>query len=164
MEREAADSFRRQGNRRMESASRAYLSVILTLLGDYDEAEREADIGIGIVTAKPDRLFALAARAYARLQAGRIATACEDASNASEMLEALGGIDEGEIFVRRVHADALLAAGREVEARAAVVRASDRLMAMAAKISDAALRAHYLRDIPENVRIQELSMTLNGSS
>jgi tetratricopeptide (TPR) repeat protein len=157
MEQEAVDLFRSQGNRRMESASHAYLSVILTHLGEYAEAEREADTGLDIVSSTPDRLFALAARAYARVAAGSSDQGLEDAANAVKMLDALGGIDEGEMFVRCVHGDALLATGREAEARDAALCASERLMTMSAKISDPVLRESYLRAVPENARIVELA-------
>ena len=59
VEREAVDMFARQNNPRMESASRAYLSFMLTRAGDAEQAEQEAEVAYAIVSSQIDRLYAV---------------------------------------------------------------------------------------------------------
>src|SRR5262249_8513535 len=50
---EVADTFRGQGDRRMEGISRVYLAQILTLAGDLDAARREAESAVELASASP---------------------------------------------------------------------------------------------------------------
>ncbi len=157
VEREAVDMFARQNNPRMESASRAYLSFMLTQSGDLEQAEHEAEVALAIVSGEIDTLYALSARADARLARGTVADALADAARAVEKLDELGGIDEGEAIVRLVHARALHAAGRFEDARAAIGRAEAHVRETANKINDAEMRERCLRMVPENAKTLELS-------
>jgi eukaryotic-like serine/threonine-protein kinase len=157
VEREAVDMFARQNNPRMESASRAYLSYMLTRAGDPEQAAEEAEVALAIVSSVIDRVYALGARANARLALGASAEALDDARGAVEMLDELGGIDEGEALIRLIYAEALEAAGRRAEAREAIDRARARLLTLVGKIGDPAARDRCLARVPENARILELA-------
>jgi eukaryotic-like serine/threonine-protein kinase len=54
--------------------------------------------------------------------------------------------------VRLVHAEALQAVGRVDEARASILRAKERLLERAAKISDGRMRQSFLANVAENAR------------
>ena len=112
-----------------------YLSFMLTQSGDGEQAEREAEVALAIVSGEIDTLYALSARADARLARGAVADALADAARAVEKLDELGGIDEGEAIVRLVHARALHASGRFEEARAAIGRAEAHVRETASKES-----------------------------
>ena len=86
------------------------------------------------------------------------------ATRGQAMLEELGKIDEGESAVRLALAEALLASGREAEARAEVTRARDRLLERAAAIHDPALVRSFLGAVPENARTLELGRILVGDA
>ena len=72
-------------------------------------------------------------------------------------VEGLGEIADGSAFVRLTHAEALHAAGRVDEARAAIGAARQRLLASAAKVGDPAWRGRLLAGVPENARTLALA-------
>ena len=68
-----------------------------------------------------------------------------------------GPIDDGEAMVRLAFAEALRAAGRDVDAVTAIRDAHERLRARAALISDETLRERFLAGVPENARTVALA-------
>jgi hypothetical protein len=72
-----------------------------------------------------------------------------------EILEGLGGIDEGECIVRLAHADALWAMGEVEAARAGIAAAYERMTEAAGKIREAAFYEGFLTRVPENAAIVE---------
>jgi tetratricopeptide (TPR) repeat protein len=148
----AVAALRRQRSVRQECAARAYLARIHLALGDAAAAEREARAAADPqLAAAPLRAAALAVLSLSLSARGRAAEALSTAEEAFALLEAAGGsLEEGEALVRRVHAQALAAAGRHAEAQAALAVAKDRLLARAAAISDPMWRERFLTRVPDN--------------
>ncbi len=157
LEAEALALFVAQGERRMEGASRIYMAMILRLAGELDAAEQEARAAVEVLAvALPARACALATLADVLLAQGRAAEAEGAARRSVDLLETLGGIDEGESSARLAHARALDAVGDREGAEDAVARARDRVLERADKISDPAIRESFL-SIPENAATLELA-------
>jgi tetratricopeptide (TPR) repeat protein len=136
---------------RMEGAARRALSLIACAQGDLDVAEREAAQATTVLAAAPPkRAGAIAAQARVLLRRGQTSEALRHAAEASAIAENLGCVDEGEAAVHLVFADALAAAGRDDEARAAFARARARLEARAAMIPDEKIRSRFL-SLPDHV-------------
>jgi hypothetical protein len=154
VEGEALASYLAQGDLRMGSACRSYLSTIALLAGDLDAAEREARESVAMCEKIPPCLAeALAALANVVLaHGGRDAEALEIATRSKAILTELGMVDEGDAAIRLVHAEALHACGRPDEARAAIAVACDELRARAEKIGDERWRRSFLEQVPENAR------------
>ncbi len=158
LEQHAIDGFAKQGNPRMEAASRVYFARILARTGELDEAERQAERAMAIVSELPlEVAFAQIEIAAVRLLKGDARVALDAARAANDELVRAGGIDEGEARIRLIYAEALHATGDLDEARAAITTARDRLHARAAKIGDEAWRQSFLECVPENARTLELA-------
>jgi hypothetical protein len=153
VEERAAQAFAAQGDLRLLGNSRAYLSQILVLAGDFARAEDVAQDAVGTLQAFPStRALALAALADARLRRGRVEAGLAAAREAMSLLETLGKLDEGEALVRLAFVEGLAASGDAATAKTALEEARARLLARSAKIKDAALRASFLENVPENAR------------
>ena len=74
-----------------------------------------------------------------------------------EMLEQLGGIDDGEAIIRVTLAESLAATGAHDEARRAITSARQRLLLRAEQIVDERLRRAFLEVVPENRRTLALA-------
>jgi len=161
IESEAIAAFVAQGDRRLESASRSYLADILAARGDQASAEREIRQGLQVVQAasRPQQLAALA---QVLLATNRATEALASAREGNDLLEALGGVEEGESLVRLTYAQALQATGDAERARTAIRRARDRVLERAAKITDPEWRASFLENLPENARTLSLARELLG--
>src|SRR5262249_869884 len=143
----AIEFFRRQGDRRLEGLSRAYLALILIEAGALEEAERAAKMAAGVLEeVPPTRAVALAALGRAVLDQGKPAEAL---AHASEAL-ALPVIEERESLLRLVYAEALDQLGEHDEAREAIRLAQRRLLERAAQIREPTWRASFLGRLPEN--------------
>jgi hypothetical protein len=143
----------------VEAGARWVLGEIALRTGDAAAAEREilAALDGGLRTLILDLPAALAVLAAARLALGRPGEALASAREAMEALARTGtsGFREGAIHL--VHAEALAAAGDRQAARAAVAEARDRLLALAQRVEDPALRRSYLEQIPEHARTLDLA-------
>jgi tetratricopeptide (TPR) repeat protein len=158
LEREAVEMCRVVGDRRLEGGSRVYLSTILLKLGDLESAEKEARSAIEIGAQVPDvRAQAQATLARVLVARDRKDEALDAARAAHDALESLGGLDEGESLVRLAWAEALMANGRDEEAKAAIARAKERLDARSRTIVDASLRESFLA-VEENAKTTELAL------
>ncbi len=147
-----------EGDRRFEAGARTQLSLILLAAGDPVGALREAKGAIELTLPDvPGRAFALGALARAQLAHGRPLAALEAAEQAMELLEALGGVEEGESLVRLVFAEAKRKTGDADGARAAIAAARDRLGERARRIDDLAFRQSFLRGVAENVETLRLA-------
>jgi eukaryotic-like serine/threonine-protein kinase len=158
IETEAVSMFEAQGDLRMSGASRMYLAQVYAAEREYAAAAREARLAVAqLERSPPVRVYALATLASVLLDQGELGEALQQATAAMSDLTALGGIEEGESFVRLVHAKAL-AASLDMKGAAAALRAShDRLVARAKLIADPTQRATFLQAIPENRETLELS-------
>jgi tetratricopeptide (TPR) repeat protein len=156
VEKQAAQLFAAQRNRRMTDASRYYLALVHLAAGRLDEAESEARAAVDDAGAEPRLLPILAEGsailAQVLLARARPAEAFEAARTAMELLEQMGGIDGGEAIIRLSWAETLAATGDLAQARAALETARTRLKAIAEKIGDPALRRQFLEQVPDNAR------------
>jgi tetratricopeptide (TPR) repeat protein len=158
MEREAVDAFSRHRDAAMESAARTCLARAMIVSGDSEHAEGEARLAVESAAEIPTiRAFALGVLAASLLALGRASEALEPAERAFNDLEDLGLIEEGEFFVRLVHAEALEGVGRHTDAVKAIVRARDTLFARAARIEVPEWRRTYLEDVIEHARTVKLA-------
>ncbi|MCE9577624.1 MAG: protein kinase [Deltaproteobacteria bacterium] len=156
VEEEAVIAFRASRNRRMEGASLEYLALILLAAGDLAAAEAAGRQALAVASAPPvlplNQAEAWSILARILLARGSLDEAARLAIAGVEQLERLGGIDDGEAFIRLTHADALRAVGRIDEADAILALARARLRERADRIADPALRASFLREVPENAQ------------
>jgi serine/threonine protein kinase/tetratricopeptide (TPR) repeat protein len=158
----AIEAFAAQGDRRLEAASRSYLSGILASRGDLTSAEALLRQALQTVQAasRPAHLADLASVLLRQRRAGEAMIAAREAH---DLFESLGGVEEGESQIRLMLAEALNAMGDDAAARVAIDRARQRLMARAEKISDPSWRASFLDNLPENARTIALARALLGT-
>jgi tetratricopeptide (TPR) repeat protein len=154
----AVEVLSAQRDARLLGAAKSYLAALLLRAGDAHGAERQARDAVEVLASTPPaRAYALAVLARVLLERACVAEALVEAERAMAILTELGGIEEGEVQVRLVHADALRRAGRIEEARTAISRAADEVRARAAKITDALWQRSFLENVPENARTLELA-------
>jgi len=159
----AVEMLDAQQNHRVGANARIYLAKILVLSGELEEAEAQAEASVRIADKVTTMLtYARAMLASVRLKRGKIALALEEARAAKLLLDSLGGIDDGEAFVRLTWAQALRAGGDEAEARRAIADARDRVLGAASKLSDPSSRDSFLRNVPENAEIVALANELGA--
>ncbi len=153
-EREAVAVFAAQGDRLMEGASLAYLSLILKGEGDLDAAERPARRALVLLASWPTVLcLALAAMADIELARGNAKEALALVREGMTTFEALKEIEAGEALLGALLAECLLATGDEAGARGAAKAAEARLFARAAKITREDWRSSFLEKVPDNARV-----------
>ena len=149
----ALDQCVREHYRRFELAARIYLAVIYALRDEPERAEAELRTAIEASQSSPPiRAYALATLADLLLSHDRAAEARAAAAEATRILRAQGGVEEGESLIRLVHALALEATGAPDQAEVAITEARRRLLERADRINDARLRRSFLDHIPENAR------------
>jgi tetratricopeptide (TPR) repeat protein len=154
----AAEFFRKQGDRRLEGLSLAYLAMIALRAGEPAGAATQARAACEILRAIPPTLaIALAWLSRALLADGRPAEALAPAREAMEIVDRLGGIEEGEALVRLVHAEVMAAAGQQAEAARAIFAARKRLLERAHRIADPAWRKSFLERLPDHARTLALA-------
>ena len=160
--RAAVALFAAQSDARLSGGARAYLASILVQAGELDEAEAEARGALESLKAHPStRCLVLGILAEVRLAQGEPGDALGATTTAMALLDALGGVEEGEAIARLAHARALAGVGRTEEFRQAIAIARDRIAARAAKIADPRLRASFLERIREHV--QTFALAAEGS-
>jgi tetratricopeptide (TPR) repeat protein len=162
VETDALEAFATQGDRRLEAAARTYLASILATRGDLSAAEAQQRQALVTVQAA-SRPGLLAELASVLLRQGRAGEASIAAREAHDLLDALGGVEEGESAVRLMLAETLHAIGDEPRAREAIERARDRLLERAARITDPTWRTSFLQNLPENARTLALATELLGT-
>jgi eukaryotic-like serine/threonine-protein kinase len=148
---------------RLSAMSRAYLALIQEMAGDLPSAEASARQTV----RELEKLPALQARAYATLarilmRAGKTneAAALEPSLAQSRRVTMLEG---GDIFPGVVHVELLLAINRTKDALAELRELEERVTSRAARIAEEAVRTAYLRNVPENARVLELSSSLGAA-
>jgi hypothetical protein len=129
--------------------------------GELSAAEDLTRRGLETVQAA-SRPTLLADLARILLAQGRAHEALIAAREAHDLLETLGGVEEGESLVRLMVAEALLANGERDAARDAIRAARERVLARAEKITDAEWRTSFLENLPENARTLALAGELLG--
>jgi hypothetical protein len=160
---EALPALQTSGNARLETFARIYRAIAFEEHGQPARAEAEARTAMTIAGAVSSVLgYAHAVLARAMLAQARADEALAEAERGMAMLAHVGHLEEGEEYLRLVHAEALFAAGREAEARAALAAAHTRVLAGAERIPDPALRATFLEGVPEHARILALTRRATG--
>ena len=128
---------------------------------DMTEADRAKldELRRGIDESRPAYLDAarLVAHAALAFQGEPIREALIAAHDAKRLLDATGGVEEGEALARVVYAEALAHAGDHDAARAAIKEAIDRLRVRASWLRDPEMRRTFMERVPENARTMELS-------
>ncbi|MDB5219775.1 MAG: Adenylate cyclase, partial [Myxococcaceae bacterium] len=154
----AIEAFVAQGDRRMEGAARLYRALFLSMDGQLDRAERETVAAIDAFGLTPPlRAYALAVLGRIRLTGAKPDRAEPAAREAMNVLDALGGVEEGESYVRLTFAEALDANGDHEAACEAIATARVRILERAAMIHDAAWKESFLERVRENARTLELA-------
>jgi tetratricopeptide (TPR) repeat protein len=144
-----------------EGRGRWVLAEVLRRAGEHEAAEREIEAALPLLgaTVALDVPGALATKAALKLAQGRpgeALAAVEEGLSRQAAMKMHDHFFRGS-FLRLVHSESLLANGRHVEARAALVNARDRLLAIAAKITEAAYQKSFLENVPENRRTLDLA-------
>jgi serine/threonine protein kinase/tetratricopeptide (TPR) repeat protein len=155
----AIEAFVAQGDRRMEGAARLYRALFLSM--DAEQLERAETETLAAIDAfgltPPLRAYALAVLGRIRLT-GRAPDRAEPAAReAMDVLDGLGGVEEGESYVRLTFAEALEANGDHAAAREAIATARVRILERAAMIHDPAWKESFLERVRENARTLELA-------
>jgi len=154
----AIEAFVKQGDKRMEAAARLYRGFFLALAGDLEGAEREVSHVLDHSSPPPPlRAYGLALLAGTRLQQGRPDRAEPCAREAMHLLETLGGVEEGEAYIRLTYAEALEAVGDHEGAREAIATARVRILERIAMIQDPTWKDTFLKNVPESSRTLELA-------
>jgi hypothetical protein len=103
------------------------------------------------------RARALAVLAAIAVDAGSIADALAWSEEGVRIVDALGGVDEGEMTLWLARARALEASGAHDAARDTIARAHTRLLAIASPITGVAERQAFLRAVDEHAQIEDLA-------
>jgi eukaryotic-like serine/threonine-protein kinase len=147
-----------QRHRRAEAIARVYLTEIHRRSGDLAAAEAEATRAVEAAAGTPAaRAHALAMLADIRLEQGRAADAFDPAAEAVDVLDSLGGIEEGESLIRLVSVRVLRENGKLGAAAQRAAEAKRRLVERADRIADPAWRRSFLENIPENAATAQLA-------
>jgi hypothetical protein len=154
----AIEAFVAQGDRRMEGAARLYRALFLSMDAQLDLAESETLATIDAFGLTPPlRAYALAVLGRIRLIGSKPERAEPAAREAMDVLDALGGVEEGESYVRLTFAEALDANGDHEAAREAIATARVRILERAAMIHDPGWKESFLERVLENARTLELA-------
>nr|MDQ3033537.1 tetratricopeptide repeat protein [Myxococcota bacterium] len=102
---------------------------------------------------------ALALASQARLLAGDAKDAVALSTRAMTLRDEIGAMEEDESELFLAHARALIASGREAEAKETLAIGLTRLELLAGRIEDASERARFLADVPANRALIELVST-----
>jgi ATP/maltotriose-dependent transcriptional regulator MalT len=144
-----------------EGRGRWVLAEVRRRAGEYEAADREIEGAIALLGAAAplDVPGALATKAALKLAQGKpdeALAAAEEGMSRQAAMKLHDHFFRGS-FLRLVHIESLEANGRHGEARAALANARDRLLAIAATITDAAYQKSFLENVPENRRTLDLA-------
>jgi tetratricopeptide (TPR) repeat protein len=146
-----------QGNARLAGVATSYLAWLSMQTGRFDDAERQArEAACALETALPLKAGADATLARILLSRGEAAEAAKIAASAAATLDRVGHVPTGEGMVRLSFAEALLALGRNAEAKRVATVAKGRLLERAKLIDDIGLRDAFL-SIAEHARTLQLA-------
>jgi tetratricopeptide (TPR) repeat protein len=135
-----------------------WLGEIALAQGDLDEAERcLAQASAALRGTHVTWSAAALALARVHQRRGKLKEALACADEVLAMVEARHAEGLGGLAARLVKAEILIASGDEGAGRDLLARCRERLLAIAARAGDAGVRASYLRDVPANRRILELT-------
>jgi len=154
----AIEAFVAQGDKQMEGAARLYRALFLAMDAQLERAESETRSAIEAFGLTPPlRAYALGLLGRIRLASSSPRSAEAPTREAMDLLDGLGGVEEGESYVRLAFAEALDAAGDREAAREALATARVRIMERAAMIHDDEWKDSFLQLVRENARTLELA-------
>ncbi len=155
---EAIKAFNSQGDHRMEGAARIYRARFVATDGELDRAHVELkSTMLNFALTKPTQAYALAILARTTLNAGRHALAEAPAREAMEIVDILGGVEEGESYIRLAFAEVLHALGDYDAAREAIGTARVRILERTLMIHDPTWSVSFVECVDENARTLELA-------
>jgi tetratricopeptide (TPR) repeat protein len=159
-EEQSAPVFEQQGDPRLATFSYVYMAMAYAKKGDLARAHEIALHAVKLSEPQlPAHSSALAHLAEIELARGEIDAAVKHASAAYAILEKLGGLEDTESSVRIIYCEALVAAGREDDAKPAIRAAVDAIESRAEKIKVPRFRESFVRT-PENIRTFDLAKRL----
>jgi eukaryotic-like serine/threonine-protein kinase len=154
----ALEAFAEQGDKRMEGAAHLYRALFFAEGEGLAQATGEIEAALGIAKAIPPLFsYASAVRARIHLKAKRADLAEAPAREAMKILDDLGGVEEGESYVRLTYAETLEALGERHDAHDAIRTARVRLLERAAMVQDPVWRERFLGSVEENARTLALA-------
>jgi tetratricopeptide (TPR) repeat protein len=164
LEREALAFYVASGSRMMSATAYGYLATILLQSGDPIGAEHEALAAVASASGNPQlEAGANAVLAQTLLAQGRMEEALQPSRSAHRALDDLGSLEEREILVRLVYAEALAATGDTQSARRTLAAARERVLEFASRIPDVEMRERFLGAVPENARVLQLASEWIGT-
>jgi tetratricopeptide (TPR) repeat protein len=154
----------RQNYKRFEACSRVYLATMHLFRGEVDPAASIARQAIdGLDGGSAIRAYALGTMARVMLTQRQSALALRYAQEGFDLMNSLGGVEEGESLIRAVYALALQATGKEAEGRRQIAEARLRLLDRAGRINDAHWRQSFLEGVPDNAWAMRLAADWVGA-
>jgi tetratricopeptide (TPR) repeat protein len=165
LQREAIRTFDAQGDARFGAFARIHLSRALSATGDVAGAFVEAELAVDkSAPMAPVHASSLANLADLELRHGRdVDAALAHSTEAYEVMERLGGLEDLEMLVRVAHCEAQGAAGRTDEARETARKAVAAIEARARAIASERFRESFRRT-PENARAFALAARLGATA
>ncbi len=149
----AVEGFQREGDQRMEGASRGYRAQALFKLGQTAHAFTEIHTGLALGRVARQILpYMLALLSNMELGVGRADAALEHAKEALDVFLETRSDGAREVYVRVTLARALGASGHADDARAALAEAHEQVQRRLALIDDVHYRACFER-IEENAAV-----------
>jgi eukaryotic-like serine/threonine-protein kinase len=151
---EVIDGFAAQRDRFGEGRARAYLAGVHYFANELDAAEEEELRALPLLEdSVPYRAALMGFMTLTLLNKGAPGDAVYLAgTEAMRLLEAVGGVAEGEALIRLAYAEALFAKGDIAAAKAAISAARARLLARAAKIENPEYKRTFLAVVREHAR------------
>jgi tetratricopeptide (TPR) repeat protein len=145
-------------DKRIEAFTRIYLATMHSLRGEHDLAISFAKQATDMLEGNTAiRAYALATLGILLLEQRQTAPALRCAQEAMDVLNRLGGVDEGESLIRTLNALALRAAGKDPEGRKQIADARKRLIERADRIKNLHWRQSFLERVPDNARLLQLA-------
>ena len=149
----AIEGFRREGDQRMEGASRGYHALALFKLGKTAHAFTEIHAGLALARVARQILpYMLASLANMELGVGRADAALEHAKEALDVFLETRSDGAHEVYIRVALARALGASGRTEDARTALAEAHEQVRHRLELMRDDRYRASFER-IEENAAV-----------
>ena len=146
------------GDRRSEFLMRYYSAKGFLLVGDVAEAAAEGERACALAEQMGQmRGLALTLRTRLRLAEGRGAEALADARAMLDLVQRSWRMGIDQAVPDLLYALALDLAGDRADAQAAIRAARDRVLGLAARITDPERRRVYLEEAVDNVRILALA-------
>ncbi len=154
LEQQALEAFEAHDNRRMMGLTHSFLARIALRDGNLLKAGEHARKGVRLLENESgSKIIALATLAQVLLRLDRSEEALIIARQASEQLEQLDLVQEGESLTRLAFAEALWANGRVEEALAAIAEAKANVLERAERLGASDAQQSFLDRVPENVAI-----------